>query len=87
MIDREKAEIGVLITMEEPTGPMKAEAAGAGFYVSPWDKKAYPRLQLRTVAELMDGKSLELPPSGDFRTFKKAPKSAPKSDSTPMMFE
>ena len=35
VLDREQAEIGVLITMEEPTGPMKREAASAGFYHSP----------------------------------------------------
>ena len=32
VIEREKAAIGVLITMEEPTKPMTKEAAEAGFY-------------------------------------------------------
>lgn len=32
VIEREKAAIGVLITMEEPTKPMVKEAAEAGFY-------------------------------------------------------
>jgi len=38
---REKAEIGVLITIGKPTREMKKEAASAGFYESPWGK--YPR--------------------------------------------
>jgi hypothetical protein len=52
---------------------MRDEAASAGFYASPWGKK-YPRLQILTIAESFDGKSVEMPPSRDFRTFKQAPK-------------
>ena len=75
VLDREKAEIGVLISMEEPTKQMRAEAAGAGFYVSSaWGRK-YPRLQVVTVAELLEGKRIDYPPSGQVNvTFKKAPK-------------
>lgn len=32
VIDREKAEIGIFITLEEPTGPMKKEALQKGFF-------------------------------------------------------
>lgn len=32
VIDRQKAEIGVLITMEAPSKPMQKEAAEGGFY-------------------------------------------------------
>lgn len=34
VIEREEAEIGVLITMREPTQPMRIEAADAGYYRS-----------------------------------------------------
>lgn len=62
VIEREKAAIGVLITLHEPTGPMKTEAAEAGFYESAaWSAK-YPRLQLRTVEELLADKAVERPP-------------------------
>ena len=75
VVDREKAQVGVLITMHEPTGPMKAEAAGAGFYTPPGHiGTKHPRLQLLTVAELLAGKRVDLPSVSDFRTFKKAPK-------------
>ena len=43
VIERESVEIGVLITMQEPTQPMRTEVASSGFYVSPWGK--HPRLQ------------------------------------------
>ena len=72
-VTREKAQIGVLISMQKPTKPMRAEAAGAGFYDSPWGTK-HPRLQLLTVEELLAGKAVDMPPSRDLRTFKKAPK-------------
>ena len=60
VLDREKAEVGVLVSLNEPTGPMKKEAASAGFYKSPYG--SHPRIQLITVAELLDGKTLDLPP-------------------------
>lgn len=77
VVEREKAEIGVLLTMQEPTQPMQAEAAGAGFYHSPgWDK-SYPRLQVLTVAELLAGKGIDMPPIRQVATtFKKAPRAS-----------
>jgi DNA modification methylase len=75
VVDREKAAIGVLITMEEPTGPMRKEAASAGFYESPWGK--HPRLQIFTVAELLDGRKIDCPPLGQVsQAFKKAQRKA-----------
>jgi site-specific DNA-methyltransferase (adenine-specific) len=50
VIDREEAEIGVLITLEPPTKPMKTEAASIGFYKSSWG--THPRLQILTIADL-----------------------------------
>ncbi len=48
-----KAEIGLFVTLAEPTQPMLAEAAKAGFYESATGKK-YPRLQILTIAGLLD---------------------------------
>jgi len=74
VVEREKAALGVLITMREPTRPMRAEAAAAGLYTSPGWHKSYPRLQLLTVKELLAGKGIDYPPAN--ATFKKAPKAA-----------
>jgi len=53
--------IGILITLEPPTGPMKVEAVDAGFYHSPiWDKD-YPKIQILTIEELLDGKMVDIP--------------------------
>jgi hypothetical protein len=76
VLDREKAEIGVLISLEEPTGPMRKEASSAGFYTSPWGKHA--RLQLITIEDLLTGKNIDRPPQQTSVTFKRAPKAAPK---------
>ena len=50
---RESAEMGVFLTLEAPTAPMKQEAAAAGLYNSPWDHKPYPRVHILTVADLL----------------------------------
>jgi site-specific DNA-methyltransferase (adenine-specific) len=61
VIDREKADIGVFITLEEPTRPMREEAAQKGFYHSPLGKD-YPRLQILTIGDIFSGKSPDIPP-------------------------
>jgi site-specific DNA-methyltransferase (adenine-specific) len=71
VLDREKAEIGVLISMEEPTKPMRVEAASASFYASPSNSK-HARLQLLTIAELLDGRGIDYPRVRLDVTFKKA---------------
>ncbi|MDO8530773.1 MAG: DNA methyltransferase [Dehalococcoidia bacterium] len=75
VVQRESAQIGVLISFEEPTKPMRADAAGGGFYHSPgWDKD-YPAIQIITVEELLNGKSIDMPPQQQVSTtFKKAPR-------------
>jgi len=52
---------------------MRKEAVTAGFYSSPWGEK-YPRLQILTVAELLDGRGIAYPSVHGNVTFKKAPK-------------
>ena len=75
VIEREEAEIGVFITLQEPTQPMRREAASSGFYESPVWMQQYPRLQIVTIADLFDGKGVEMPPLAQVNvTFKRAPK-------------
>jgi len=73
VVERERAAIGVLISMEEPTKPMATEAVTAGFFESKtWGKK-YPKVQLLTIADLLAGKRIEMPPIKQVgATFKKA---------------
>ena len=74
VLDREKADIGAYISFAEPTGPMKREAAEAGFYASS-DGTKYPRVQLLTIKGLLEGSQhLERPLHVRDITFKPAPK-------------
>jgi adenine specific DNA methylase Mod len=69
VIDREKAKIGVFITLAEPTSPMKTEAVKAGYYETEFGK--YPKIQILTIKELFDGKKPAIPLI-DPAAFKKA---------------
>ncbi len=77
VIERDKAAVGVLISMQEPTGPMRDEAVTAGFYESKTWGRRYPKIQLLTVADLLAGKQIDMPPIKQVgATFKKAPRAA-----------
>lgn len=60
-VEKEKAAMGLLITLEEPTAGMKELAIHAGSYNSPIWGKSYQRIQIRTVAELLEGKRFDIP--------------------------
>lgn len=77
-MEREKAEIGVFLCFEKPTKPMLKEAAEAGFYRSP-DGSEYPRIQILTVEQLLDGKQVEYPLHRRDATFKRAPRQRPEA--------
>ena len=69
----------MFITLASPNAPMKAEAASTGFYVHKTNQQKHPRLQLRTVQELMTGKTIQRPASAAVdETFKEAPKAKGK---------
>lgn len=72
VIQRENAAIGVFITLEAPTKDMKAESALAGFYFSAGWNKNFPKIQILTIEELLNGQQVQMPPSN--LTFKVAPK-------------
>ena len=70
VLEREKATIGVFITLELPTQPMIREALQAGFYESEfWDKR-YRKLQILSIRDLLGGDGVDMPPQHG--TFKQA---------------
>jgi len=74
VIEREEAQIGAFLTLQEPTKSMQKEALSAGFYESPSDKY-YPKIQILTIKDLINGsKNIERPPKVAINdvTFKKA---------------
>ncbi|HVZ65715.1 MAG TPA: DNA methyltransferase [Lacunisphaera sp.] len=72
--EREKAEIGIFISLERPTKGMVKDAATAGFYESAAGKK-FARIQLLAVADIIEGKvRAEHPDYAPDLNFKKATK-------------
>ena len=68
----ENSPIAVFLTLEEPTSEMIKEAVSAGFYTSALWQRDYPRIQILTVQELLNGATVNMPPTQG--GFKKAPK-------------
>jgi site-specific DNA-methyltransferase (adenine-specific) len=61
-VEREKAAIGLFLTLEEPTREMRLEADTAGLYRSELWKRDFPKLQILTIRELLEGHKPQLPP-------------------------
>ena len=53
---RERADIGLFLTLETPTNNMRKEAADAGFTES-----GHPRLQILTIEEVLNGSRPDVP--------------------------
>jgi DNA modification methylase len=77
-VEHNHAQIGLFVTLAEPTQPMITEAAKASFY-SAGNGRDYPRIQILTIDDLMSGR--KKPEYLDFsmgqETFKQAPKEQP----------
>jgi site-specific DNA-methyltransferase (adenine-specific) len=71
-VEREGAAIGVFITLESPSSDMAKEAITAGFYHSDVWNQNYPKIQILTVEQLLEGNTIQMPPT--MGTFKQAPK-------------
>ncbi len=61
VLERERATLGLFITLEPPTREMVREAEQAGFYTTPLGNFRLQRLQMRTVGELLEGRGFEIP--------------------------
>jgi hypothetical protein len=91
-VAREQAEMGVFITLEEPTRDMITEAVTAGTYDSRWGKDAlegrwskHPRIQILTVAQLLAGTDVDMPAQSQIAvTFKRAPRVKRVAEATPV---
>lgn len=73
VVEKKNAQIGVFITLEEPTKPMKTGAVSSGYYRSPLGHN-YPKIQILTIQELLEGKRIDYPvrARGTDATFRKA---------------
>ena len=60
-IESQKAQMGILITMAEPTKGVLDAVNHGGTYTLPVNGQVYPRVQTITVAELLTGKRPKMP--------------------------
>ena len=76
-LERQSAEIGLLVTLEPPTAPMVRDALAAGFYEPRlFPGRRFPRVQILTIEALLGGAAPEVPRlglTGD-PTFRRAPR-------------
>ena len=62
VVERERAALGLFITLQDPTRPMREEEASGGFYHSDLWQRDFPKIQLRTIDQLLAGQDFNLPP-------------------------
>jgi DNA modification methylase len=74
VLDRGKAPIGVFLTLEQPTRPMEKEAASAGFYTL--GDRQYPKLQIITIEQALNGMKPAIPLVDTGAAFKRAVREA-----------
>jgi DNA modification methylase len=68
VVDEQKAAIGVLLTLESPTKPMIDWAAQKGlFHSDVWGD--FPKIQIITIADILAGKKISMPPTTVAETF------------------
>ncbi len=84
VINREQAEIGVFITLEQPTREMLREATASGFYRSAFNNRDYPKMQLFTIEDLLSGKKPEVPLQ--LPVFKRAQRYRPETPNGELSF-
>lgn len=70
VMDREKAGMGIFLTLEKPTRPMITEASQKGLYHSVVFNKDFPRIQIFTIEDILSGKKPDTPPT--ISSFRKA---------------
>lgn len=63
VIDREKSDGGLFITLESPTKPMQTEAVEAGSFKAGFGPVAheFPKIQIMTAQDILDDKQPSLP--------------------------
>jgi len=75
VIENTKSEMGLFVTLEEPTAPMTQEALSSGYYKPSGIVGAIscPKVQILTIEELLNGKKVQYPMHDDV-TFRRAGK-------------
>lgn len=84
-VDAQKAQMGVFISLSEPTKGMIDAVNHSGSYTHPANGQSYPKLQIITVPELLSGKRPSLPPT--YLPYIQAQRAAPTHEALPLWEE
>ena len=71
VVSRQRAAIGIFVTLEDPTSEMIRESKATDPYVSPTWNHEYPKIQILTIKDLLSEKRPEIPPT--ISAFQEAP--------------
>lgn len=72
---RENAQIGLFVTLKNPTRPMLHEAVSAGVYVpEQYPNLQFPRIQILTIEELLGGSEPQYPRFAPEATYRRSPR-------------
>jgi len=63
VVSKQKAAIGLFLTLEEPTSEMTKETKATDPYISPVWKHEYQKIQILTIQDLLKGKKPNIPPT------------------------
>jgi len=85
VVERQKAAMGVFLTLEEPTSDMIKEVKTTDPYVSPLWKHDYPKLQILSIEQLLHGDRPKIPPTVSL--FQDAPKIQRTNNTTEMKLQ
>ena len=84
----QEAELGIFITLQKPTRPMRELALSQGVYTPQhFSDHSYPRVQILTIEELLDGAQPEYPRFAPPATFKRASRRKRAQGSQPRLAE
>ncbi len=83
VLDRDPdVEFVVFICLYPPTRPMIEEALSHGTWESTFDQKSYPRVQILSAQDLIDGKAVRMPQAARSQLFAAAPSERKKAGRT-----
>ncbi len=71
-VTRDGAAFGVFVCLRQPTAQMKTEALSHGTWESEFDHQSYPKIQIVSAQDLLDGTALRVPPHARTDVFAKA---------------
>ena len=60
-METQRAEMGILISLEQPTRGIRDAVDHSGMFEWPVNRKSYPKVQILTIEQLLDGARADMP--------------------------